>query len=458
MRRDSLLNLSPLDGRYSHKLEPLSRLFSEYGLLRARCLVEIRWLEYLAAHPQIEAVPRLSPSQQKMLAKWIEDFSPAHANEIKRIERKTIHDVKAVELWLAGRLRKNGLGNYSAFVHFGCTSEDINNLAYGLMMVEARDMLLSQLSEIIERLKSRAIDHSQIAMLARTHGQPASPTSLGKEWAVFAYRLIRQKHQLAQAEILAKLNGATGNYSALQFAYPKLDWQSQSRNFVESLGLGWNPYTTQIESHDYIAELLHSLVRINTILVDLCRDLWGYISLGYFHQRIAKDQVGSSTMPHKVNPIDFENGEGNLSFAIAQASYLASRLPLSRWQRDLSDSTLMRNLGLVLGYSLLGYNSCLQGLDKLEVAKEMIAKDLANSWELLTEPLQTLLRQLGDEKAYQKIRKHSQGKKVGYEDYRQLIKQTNLKEAEKNRLLSLKPQDYIGLAAKLAISLKKYKF
>lgn len=457
MKRDSLLNLSPLDGRYSHKLEPLNLLFSEYGFLRARCLVEIRWLEYLAAHPQINAIPPLSSSQRKMLAKWTENFSPAHANAIKRIEKKTVHDVKAVELWLANRLRKNGLGNYSSFVHFGCTSEDINNLAYGLMMIEARDLLLHQLTQIIERLKSRAIDHSHIAMLARTHGQPASPTSLGKEWAVFAYRLIRQKHQLAQAEILGKLNGATGNYSALQLAYPKLNWQKESRSFVESLGLKWNPYTTQIESHDYIAELLHCLVRLNTVLVDLCRDLWGYISLGYFHQRIAKDQVGSSTMPHKINPIDFENSEGNLSFAIAQASYLASRLPLSRWQRDLSDSTLMRNLGSVLGHSLLGYNGCLQGLDKLEVAKRMIVADLDNRWELLTEPLQTLLRQLGEEKAYQKIRKHSQGKTMNYEDYRQMIKQTNLKEAEKNRLLSLKPQDYIGLAAKLAISIKKYK-
>lgn len=457
MKRDSLLNLSPLDGRYSRRLEPLNEVFSEYGLLRARCLVEIRWLEYLAAHPEISAVPSLSASQRKTLADLLKDFSPAQANEIKRIEEKTIHDLKAVELWLAARFNQKGLGNYRPFVHFGCTSEDINNLAYGLMIGEGRKILLASIDQIIEWLRARALDHSAIAMLARTHGQPASPTSLGKEWAVFAHRLGRQKRQLASIELLGKLNGATGNYNALHLAYPDINWQKEARAFVESLGLGWNPYTTQIEPHDYIAELLHCLARTNGVLVDLCRDLWGYISLGYFHQKIAKNQVGSSTMPHKVNPIDFENGEGNLSFAAAQCSYLAGRLPLSRWQRDLSDSTLLRNLGVVFGHSLLGYNSCLTGLNKLEVAKEAIAADLNDRWELLTEPLQTLLRRSGEENAYQKIRRHSQGRAMSYDDYHRMVSQTDLATEERNRLLSLKPQDYTGLAPKLATDLKKYE-
>ena len=457
MRQDSLLNLSPLDGRYSDKISPLRFIFSEFGLIRHRFIIEIRWLKHLASHSAIGAISPLPSEKQKILDQWIENFSLDEAREIKQIEKKTLHDVKSLELWLARKFDKHGLKDYSSFIHFGCTSEDINSLAYGLMIKESRKILSDLLSQLINQLTDQAKDYAKIPMLARTHGQPASPTTLGKEFAVFVYRLSQRQKNLMNATISGKLNGATGNYSALHSAYPKVNWQKESQSFVENLGLVWNPYTTQIESHDFVAEILHQLVHINTILVDMCRDLWGYISLDYFEQKSGKNQVGSSTMPHKVNPINFENAEGNLLFAAAQCSYLAMKLPISRWQRDLSDSTLMRNLGVVFGHSLLGYDGCLKGLKSLRVAKEILAADLDDRWELLAEVMQTLLRRMGEKNAYQEVRKWSQGKSLSYNDYCLMVEQSRLGSKEKEYMRSLKPRDYTGLAAVLALGINKHK-
>lgn len=454
--KENLLSLSPLDGRYSEIVSPLSALFSEYGLLKYRHEIEIRWLMHLTRHADIEQIKPLAQAQQKMLHQWIKDFSLSDARQIKKIERRTLHDIKAVEIWLAKKLSAHGLAQYSSFLHFGCTSEDINNLAYGRMLMEGRELLSIRLKRLLEKLSAQAQEYADLAMLARTHGQPASPTTLGKELAVFVYRLQRQYRQLLTMDILGKLNGATGNYSALHLAYPRLNWQQEARIFITDLGLAWNPYTTQIESHDNLAEILHQLARLNTVLVDMCRDIWGYISLGYFYQSPRQGQVGSSTMPHKVNPISFENAEGNAAFAAAQAVYLAGALPLSRWQRDLSDSTLLRNLGVVFGHSLLAYEKCLTGLASLKVAAPSVAADLEDKWEILSEAMQTLLRQEGQQQAYWKIRTLSQGKTMNAADYRRMVNRSQLSPARKTTMLSLTPCAYIGLAARLARNINQY--
>jgi adenylosuccinate lyase len=453
-----LTALSPLDGRYEKKIAPLRALFSEYGLIRFRVLVEIRWLLALGDWAALKEVPKFSDQARAELEAIAENFSEADARRVKEIEATTNHDVKAVEYFLKEKTRANTeIARVSEFFHFACTSEDINNLSHALMLRHGRDdVLLPAIDMLIAAIEHLARTHADAAMLARTHGQPASPTTLGKEMANVAYRLRRQREQFARVEILGKMNGAVGNYNAHLSAYPELDWQARAREFVTTLGISWNPYTTQIEPHDYMAEMFHALARFNTILTDFNRDVWSYISLGYFKQKVKAGEVGSSTMPHKVNPIDFENSEGNLGLANALFEHLAAKLPVSRWQRDLTDSTVLRNLGVALGYSLLAYDSCLRGIGKLEVNHARLAEDLDANWEVLAEPIQTVMRRYGIENPYEKLKELTRGKQgITREGLHAFINTLAIPPDAKAQLLALTPAGYTGNAATQAASIGK---
>jgi len=453
MELSSLTAISPIDGRYGNKTKALRNLFSEFGLIRYRVLVEIRWLQFLATCPEIAEVPTFSANAMKLLDDLIEDFSVAQAQRVKEIERTTNHDVKAVEYLVREQIISHPeLNAVNAFIHFACTSEDINNLAYALMLKQARDdIVLPAMTAIITALNHLATQYAQIPMLSRTHGQPASPTTLGKELANVVYRLQRQQAQVMQVPIFGKMNGAVGNYNAHLAAYPNLDWMQMAQQFVTQLDLQWNPYTTQIEPHDYIAELFDALTRFNTILIDFCRDTWSYISLGYFKQKTVAGEVGSSTMPHKVNPIDFENAEGNLGIANALLQHLAMKLPISRWQRDLTDSTVLRNLGVGIAHSMIAYDSCLKGINKLEVNRAIIDADINQAWEILAEPIQTVMRRYGVADAYEKLKELTRGHGINQSDLQTFITELPIPEAEKTRLLALTPANYTGNAAQQAV-------
>ena len=455
MDLSALTAVSPLDGRYAEKTAALRRTFSEYGLMYHRLTVEIRWLESLAENPAIPEVPPLSREASRHLHSIIENFTEAEARRIKEIEKTTNHDVKAVEYYLKERIAGNTeLEAVSEFFHFACTSEDINNLSHGLMLAEARtEHLLPQFENILTFLCSLADRFAAQPMLARTHGQPATPTTLGKEIAVFAHRLQRQLRGFEKIEILGKLNGAVGNFNAHLAAYPDVDWMTHSRAFVESLGLGWNPHTTQIESHDYMAEYFHALCRLNTILIDLCRDVWGYISLGYFRQKTKEGEVGSSTMPHKVNPIDFENAEGNLGLSNALLLHLAEKLPVSRWQRDLTDSTTIRNTGSAVAYTLIACLSCLKGLARLEADTDRINHDIDGAWEVLAEAVQTVARRHGLAQPYEKLKALTRGQAVTRDAMKKFINTLDLPGEAKQQLLALTPPAYTGNAEAQARSI-----
>jgi adenylosuccinate lyase len=448
----SLNALSPLDGRYAGKVAALRPIFSEFGLIRARVKVEIRWLQTLSSHPGIRELPAFSKETHDFLDAIIEDFSSTDAERIKEIEKTTNHDVKAVEYFLKEKTSSQPeLAGTPEFIHFACTSEDINNLAYALMLKQGRDeVLLPAMDDLIGMVRAMARNMAALPMLARTHGQPASPTTMGKEFANIAARLQRQRNQIAGVEIMGKINGAVGNYNAHLAAYPDVDWPATARNFVESLGLVWNPHTTQIEPHDYIAEFNDAVARFNTVLIDFCRDIWGYVSLGYFRQKVIAGEVGSSTMPHKVNPIDFENAEGNLGLANAVLRHLAEKLPISRWQRDLTDSTVLRNLGTGLGYTLLAIASAHRGLGKLEPDVRRLAQDLDEAWEVLGEAVQTVMRRYGLEHPYEQIKELTRGRGMTPQRLREFIEGLDIPVDAKERLLALTPVTYTGNAEQQA--------
>jgi adenylosuccinate lyase len=452
MSNSPLTNLSPLDGRYAAKLAPLRPLLSEFGLMHRRVQVEVEWFIALSDAGFAE-FPALSPAARTHLRSWVAAFAEADAQAIKDIERTTNHDVKAVEYWLKRRCEADvELARSAEFVHFACTSEDINNTSHALMLNAARsDVMLPALDAIVERMTALAHRLADLPMLSRTHGQSASPTTLGKEIANVAARLMRARSQIADVKPLAKMNGAVGNYNAHLAAWPDFDWEAFSRRVVsDQLGLTFNPYTIQIEPHDWMAELFDAIARTNTILIDWSRDIWGYVSLGYFTQRLKEGEVGSSTMPHKVNPIDFENAEGNFGLANALLSHLSQKLPISRWQRDLTDSTVLRNMGVALGHAVLGYDSVLRGLDKLEVNHAALAADLDAAWEVLAEPIQTVMRRHGLPNPYERLKAITRGKAITRETIATLIESLELPEAEKARLRALTPSRYTGLAAVLA--------
>lgn len=452
MDHTALFAISPLDGRYQEKLHALRPIFSEYGLIRFRTLVEIRWLQFLANHGNLPELSPLTKTANAALNHLIDHFSEEQAFRIKQIERETNHDVKAVEYFIKENIGAHEeLTAVSEFIHFGCTSEDINNLAYGLMLKTARDeCILPALHELISVLKNMAEEYADQAMLSRTHGQPATPSTVGKEIANVMARLTRQINQLKEVSILGKLNGATGNYNAFAVAYPTIDWQTVSENFIKELGMIQNAYTTQIEPHDYLAEIFAILMRINTILIDFNRDMWGYISLNYFKQKPLKGEVGSSTMPHKVNPIDFENAEGNLGLSNALLDHMALKLPISRWQRDLSDSTVLRNMGVAIGYALLAYQSTCRGLNKTAINSAIIQADLNQHWEILAEPIQMIMRRFGIEKPYEKLKEFTRGKLVTKELMQQFIEELTLPDDIKQQLRELTPENYLGYAKQLA--------
>ena len=447
-----LAALSPLDGRYARTADPLREHFSEQALIRYRVQVELAWLQALAAERSIRELKPFSPSTRKDFARILKSFSERDAEQIKNIEAETNHDVKAIEYWIKARLAKNREVQASLeFVHFACTSEDINNLAYALLLRDSREQaMLPRLEQLVAALRVLAHRHTALPMLSRTHGQPASPTTLGKEMANFVRRLERARGRIAAVKALGKANGAVGNYNAHLAAYPGLDWARFCRRFVEGLGLEFNPYTTQIEPHDWIAELLDAYAGANAILLDLDRDLWGYISLGYFRQKLKAGEVGSSTMPHKVNPIDFENSEGNIGLANALLRHLADKLPVSRWQRDLSDSTAQRNLGAALGHTLLAYASCERGLGKLQADPRRLAADLEANWEVLAEAVQQVMRRHGVADAYEKLKAISRGRRLGRSDLARFVASLAIPAAAKKRLLALTPASYSGIAAELA--------
>ncbi len=452
MEFSSLTAISPVDGRYNRSVADLRPIFSEYGLIHHRVIVEIRWLQLLAEQEKITEVPKLSNEANQILESIITNFNEADAQRVKTIEGTTNHDVKAVEYFLKEKIADSEeLAAISEFIHFACTSEDINNLAYALMLQSARkQILLPLMAKCIDAIKSLAHSYSDQAMLSRTHGQTASPTTLGKEFANIAYRLQRQHEQFENVTIMGKINGAVGNYNAHLAAYPDIEWQSLAEQFVLSLGLKWNPYTTQLAPHDYIAELFDSAARFNTILIDFSRDIWGYISLGYFKQKVIAGEIGSSTMPHKVNPIDFENAEGNLGIANAVFNHLAAKLPISRWQRDLTDSTVLRNLGVGIAHSVIAYRSCLKGIGKLQHNPKITQADLDESWEVLAEPIQTVMRRYNIEKPYEKLKELTRGQKITQETLAEFIKNLDIPSNEKKRLLKLKPESYTGNAASQA--------
>ncbi|GAB5382565.1 MAG: adenylosuccinate lyase [Aliiglaciecola sp.] len=446
MELSALSAVSPVDGRYGAKTSALRHYFSEYGLLKYRVLVEVRWLQKLSNTPKINEVPLFSNESNALLNKIVDEFNEQDAQRIKTIERTTNHDVKAVEYFLKEKVENNTeLHAINEFIHFACTSEDINNLSHGLMLHNALEqVVLPYCDKIIAELKQLAIEYRTIPMMARTHGQPASPTTMGKEMANVMLRLSAQREQIANVKILGKINGAVGNYNAHLSAYPDVDWHQFSEQFVTSLGINWNPYTTQIEPHDYIAELFDAMARFNTILIDFDRDIWGYIALGHFKQKTIAGEIGSSTMPHKVNPIDFENSEGNLGLANAMFTHLAAKLPISRWQRDLTDSTVLRNLGVGVGYSVIAYESTLKGISKLQVNEASLAAELDNNWELLAEPIQTVMRRYGIEKPYEKLKELTRGKKVNQAVIAEFIDNLDLPEEVKTHLKGITPANYIG--------------
>lgn len=448
MELSALTALSPIDGRYGDKTTELRTIFSEYGLLKYRVQVEVRWLQKLANQADILEVPTLSEQATKHLNEIVENFNEQDAIRIKTIEKTTNHDVKAVEYFLKEKVNTNEeLQAINEFIHFACTSEDINNLSYALMLKTARDtVLIPYWNKLITIITTQAKTYRDLPLLSRTHGQPATPSTIGKEFANVAYRLKRQLKQLESIEILGKINGATGNYNAHMVAYPQINWHKFSEEFVTSLGLQWNPYTTQIEPHDYIAEYFDCIARFNTIMIDFDRDVWGYIALNHFKQKTVAGEIGSSTMPHKVNPIDFENSEGNLGLANAIMSHLGSKLPISRWQRDLTDSTVLRNLGVGIGYAIIAYQSTLKGLNKLEVNQEHLLDELNRNWEVLAEPIQTVMRRYGIEKPYEKLKELTRGKRVDAQGMQQFIDSLALPEHEKARLKQLTPANYIGFA------------
>ncbi|MGQ5522280.1 adenylosuccinate lyase [Chitinimonas sp. PSY-7] len=452
MTLSTLTALSPLDGRYHKQVSALRSCFSEYALIKYRVKVEVEWLKALAAESVIAEVPAFSDSTIAELDEVVANFSEAHAVEVKAIESRTNHDVKAIEYWLKERLSGNPeIGPISEFLHFACTSEDINNLSHALMLKAGREVMLPQFQGIIARLKALAHELADKPMMSRTHGQPATPTTMGKEMANIAYRLERQCQRIADVELLGKINGAVGNYNAHLSAYPEVDWPAFAQRFVESLGIRFNPYTIQIEPHDYMSELYDSFARANTILIDMNRDIWGYISLGFFKQKLKEGEIGSSTMPHKVNPIDFENAEGNLGMANAMLTHLSQKLPISRWQRDLTDSTVLRNMGVALGYTLLGYASAIKGLDKLQANPVAMAEDLDANWEVLAEPIQTVMRRYAVPNAYEQLKDLTRGKAgINRDTLHTFIKTLAIPEPEKARLLELTPASYLGRAIELA--------
>ncbi|MEW7977445.1 MAG: adenylosuccinate lyase [Candidatus Sedimenticola endophacoides] len=452
MELSTLTAISPIDGRYGAKTEDLRPIFSEYGLIRHRVQVEVRWLQALAANGQIGEVPPLSEHAINLLDGIVTHFDEEDARRVKNIERTTSHDVKAVEYFLKEKIAGNHeLEAISEFIHFACTSEDINNLSHALMLREGRgQVLLPQMDELIGAIRNMAHEHAEKPMLCRTHGQPASPSTLGKEMANVVYRLQRQRDQVAGVLLLGKINGAVGNYNAHLSAYPEMDWEAFSRAFVESLGLTWNPYTIQIEPHDYMAELFDALARFNNIVIDFCRDVWSYISIGYFKQRTIAGEVGSSTMPHKVNPIDFENAEGNLGVANALFDHLAMKLPVSRWQRDLTDSTVLRNMGVGIAYTVIAFSSAMRGIGKLEADSAALAADLDANWEVLAEPIQTVMRRYGIEKPYEKLKELTRGQRITSGQLLAFVDGLDIPEQTKARLRQLTPAGYIGNAAEQA--------
>ncbi len=452
MSLTTLNALSPLDGRYQTKLDALRPYFSEYALIKHRAWVEVEWLKALASAEELQEISPFSASTITELDSTIANFSETDAAQVKAIETRTNHDVKALEYWLKEKFDANPeIKKASEFIHFACTSEDINNLSHGLMLKSARDaVMLTFLADLVARLTELSHELAAQPMLARTHGQTASPTTMGKELANVVYRLQRQQKQLQNNEILGKINGAVGNFNAHYSAYPNFDWENFAKQFVENLGLTYNPMTIQIEPHDYMAELYDCLARINTILIDLNRDIWGYISVGYFKQKVKAGEIGSSTMPHKVNPIDFENSEGNLGLANAVLRHMAEKLPISRWQRDLTDSTVLRNMGVAFGYTLLGYDSCLRGLNKLEINPEKLAQDLDASWEVLAEPIQTVMRRYGIENPYEQLKELTRGKGgINKASLHAFIAELNIPADAKKLLLEMTPASYIGKALAL---------
>jgi adenylosuccinate lyase len=447
-----LTALSPLDGRYAAKLDALRPQFSEYGLIHRRLQVEIEWLKALAAEPHFTEIPAFSPATVAALDALVAGFKPEHAAEVKEIESVTNHDVKALEYWIKKKLADNQeVMRVSEFIHFACTSEDINNLSHALMLKAGREtVLLPSLDKVSARLRELAHQLAEVPMMSRTHGQPATPTTMGKEMANVVYRLERARARIAGVSLLGKINGAVGNYNAHLAVYPGYDWEGFAKRFVESLGLEFNPYTIQIEPHDAMAELFDAFARANTILIDFNRDVWGYISLGFFKQKLKAGEIGSSTMPHKVNPIDFENSEGNLGLANAVLKHLSEKLPISRWQRDLTDSTVLRNMGVGLGYAQLAYDSLLRGLGKLEAVPERMLEDLDANWELLAEPIQTVMRRYGVQGAYEQLKEVTRGKTVTAAALHGLIQGLEIPQADKDRLLAMTPGSYVGKAAELA--------
>ena len=448
MELSALSAISPVDGRYGSKVKSLRPIFSEFGLIKYRVTVEVRWLQKLAATSDIAEVPAFSDEANAVLDAIVANFSEEDAMRIKTIEATTNHDVKAVEYFLKEKIADNAeLNAVTEFIHFACTSEDINNLSHGLMLSECRsEVLLPVMDEILAEVKALAVEYQNIPMMCRTHGQPASPSTMGKEMANVYVRLKRQRDQIAQVEMLGKINGAVGNYNAHLSAYPNTDWHQFSNEFVTSLGLTWNAFTTQIEPHDYIAELFDAVARFNTILIDFDRDIWGYIALGHFKQKTIAGEIGSSTMPHKVNPIDFENSEGNLGIANALFAHLAQKLPVSRWQRDLTDSTVLRNLGVGFGHSLIAYAATLKGISKLQVNEQSLLDELDQNWEVLAEPIQTVMRRYGIEKPYEKLKELTRGKRVDGESMREFIAGLALPESAKAELTAMTPASYIGRA------------
>ena len=454
MDSSTLTAISPVDGRYAAKTAGLRDIFSEYGLIRFRVKVEVEWLKALAAAPEI-GLPAPAGGPAAMLSRLAEEFSEDDARQVKEIESVTNHDVKAVEYFIKRQLEAAGADErLTEFTHFACTSEDINNLAYALMLATARDrFLLPGQAALLRKICALAKENAAVPMLSRTHGQPASPTTLGKEFANVAWRLYRQREQLAAVRILGKMNGAVGNYNAHLAAYPEADWPALSRDFVTGLGLAFNPFTTQIEPHDWIAEYCHGLARFNTVLIDLCRDVWSYISIGYFRQRAVAGEVGSSTMPHKVNPIDFENAEGNLGLANAMLDHFAGKLPVSRWQRDLTDSTVLRNLGVAIAHTGIAFASLQKGLDKLQPDTGRMAADLDENWEVLAEPVQTVMRRYGLENPYEQLKALTRGRKVGEAAMQEFIAGLDLPADARERLQALTPSGYTGNAAAQALEL-----
>ncbi|WGO84633.1 adenylosuccinate lyase [Arsenophonus apicola] len=456
MELSSLTAVSPIDGRYSDKVSLLRPIFSEFGLLKYRIQVEVCWLQKLAACADIQEVPTFSAEAKAYLELIVTNFNENDAIQIKQIEQTTNHDVKAVEYFLKQKMAAMPeLEKVAEFIHFACTSEDINNLSHALMLKTARDqVVLPQWRKIINNIKEMAHLYRALPLLSRTHGQPATPTTIGKEFANVAYRMQRQYQQLEQIEILGKINGAVGNYNAHLSAYPDINWHLFSEEFVTSLGIKWNPFTTQIEPHDYIAELFNCIARFNTILIDFNRDIWGYIALNHFKQKTVAGEIGSSTMPHKVNPIDFENSEGNLGLANALLNHLANKLPISRWQRDLTDSTVLRNLGVGIGYALVAYQATLKGLSKLEVNEQNLQTELDANWEVLAEAIQTVMRRYGIEKPYEKLKALTRGKRATANDIKAFIDDLDLPQTEKDRLKTMTPANYIGYSINLVDYLK----